>query len=511
MLKLPDMGVCVSQSVDESKKKPRYLIGEHLPPLRLILLGLTILFLMASCREKNTNTESAEAGTFPVASVFSDFYEKLGGEEILGPAISPWFTKNSFEYQFTLNALLVYDPDAPSSQRVGLAPLAQEWGIEQSAEPPPKSTSGVYLNGHNIWEEVLDLYQQHGSRVLGLPLTGVTFNHEKQRYEQYLTNVGFYRWANDPPGEIHLLPYGAWMCGESCEYSVEDALPQKLPLPPADEEIRSIDEIFMQVSSRLGTDFTGAALTLAYLADDGNYEKIYENIVLFTNPLTPTQVSLRPLPSMIGILPDPPVPQNPNTGMYFYPVENDLGYNVPVYFLDAITMHGTMEIAGAPFTELHATAKGSSQQCFTNICLEYLPSAPASLRIRPSPLGYEYLKRMSPIAKEIPPSQEPGMIGLQVWERYPLLPLDESQEFGIAIYEDNLPLQGVDFTLKVVLPDGTSQSYYLLPTNEQGKTSMSLDPIDAPNGAVIPYQVCVIGLTNPAVCVVDTFVIWDNP
>ena len=32
-----------------------------------------------------------------------------------------------------------------------------------------------------------------------------------------------------------------------------------------------------------------------------------------------------------------------------------------------------------------------------------------------------------------------------------------------------------------------------------------------PNGTLIPYKVCVVGVTDPPVCVEEGFVVWDSP
>ena len=46
-----------------------------------------------------------------------------------------------------------------------------------------------YVNGHQIWEEILPFYDQYGPDIIGLPLTGVTVNDAKQRYEQYFEGI----------------------------------------------------------------------------------------------------------------------------------------------------------------------------------------------------------------------------------------------------------------------------------------------------------------------------------
>jgi hypothetical protein len=71
-------------------------------------------------------------------------------------------------------------------------------------------------------------------------------------------------------------------------------------------------------------------------------------------------------------------------------------------------------------------------------------------------------------------------------------------------------LSNVGFTLTINLPDGTSDTHVMLPTGENGQTSVVLDPIVVPIGTIIPYQVCITNLLDRPVCVGESFVIWDG-
>jgi hypothetical protein len=118
------------------------------------------------------------------------------------------------------------------------------------------------------------------------------------------------------------------------------------------------------------------------------FEKVFDNLVMFSAPESTYRVQFRPLPQLAGIQPEPPVPPMNDPGMVFFPtLGQELGYNIPKLFMDYITMHGTLEISGNPITELHALGNGISRQCFTNICLEYHSKAPETLRVRPTALG----------------------------------------------------------------------------------------------------------------------------
>jgi hypothetical protein len=488
------------------------IIVHKMSRIFLMALILSLVIILAACGDSGMSPSASFPDEFPIDETFLEYYKSLGGKAFLGPAISPEFTQDGIQYQYTVTSLLVFDPKLPSSQQYKLASIASAWDIEEPAEPNPVSQNVAYVNGHMIWEEVLPYFNQLGATILGEPLTGVKFNPEKNRYEQYMMNVGFYRLVDDPPGAVHLLPYGAWMCAQACNYEFHDALPNRQMVSTSDESLRQADEIFLEIAARLGFEFTGASLSESYLAGDGYFEKVFENIVLFSNPQIPTQVSLRPLPLLLGIEPDSPVSENVEVQrMYFYSTQDDLGYNVPEPFVYYITEHGTMEVSGSPITELHTLNASVVRQCFTNICLEYHVNAPAALQIRPSALGIDYLKKPDTPAVETPAAKPSGLVSVQVLERFPMVPSTQSQIIEVLIYEDHKPLKGVDFMVLLSMPNGKQITVYMPPTDDNGKSSLVLDPIDAQNGIVIPYQACVLGIFNPPVCIIENFVIWQSP
>lgn len=467
---------------------------------------ISFILLTVSACEKPEIESSASEDTYPVAVIFEDFYTKLGGEDVLGPAISNVFSRGDLQYQFTVNALMVYDPSAIYSERYQLAPIALDWGIEEPPEQQPDDQTIPYINGHQVWEEVQPYYRDLGGFLIGSPLTGMKYNEDKRRYEQYFSNLGFYRNESDEPGMVHLMPYGDWFCADKCSYEIQDAV---LANSTDDLMAGDVDQFFIESAKRLGAEFTGPAISETLLARDGNYEKAFKNVVLYSPPDEQGIVSLRPLPQLVGILPDPPVPPSEMGGMYFYQVQDSLGYNVPQYFLDYIALHGSMELSGPPITELRTMEDGSSRQCFTNYCLDYYPNAPESTRVQPVALGSKYIEDM-PLSQ--PKVTEPAdEISLQAWERYPLLPSGQSQEIGVEIDEGGVPLEGMEFSLTLRLPDGSQRTYHSPPTSIDGQTSFKVDPIEAPNGSSIPYEVCAISILDRPVCLQGIFLIWDNP
>lgn len=494
----------------------------------LVFFGLTL----AACEAQNEDSVSGSidsARTFPIDTQFKNMSNRL--ENVCGQGISPLFEKNGKKYQYTISCLFVYDPNADAIKRYSIAPLGRRWKEDEPEEVNPEDSQAIYVNGHVVWEEVVPLYTRFGASVVGRPLTGVHFYPDYNRYEQYFENMGFYRFKDDPEGVIHLLPYGAWMCGKSCRPGKGVIERDLSPKPPQSSDSPGFQEAantFNEIVSRLGRDFTGFNRSEVYQSEDGMFEMVFDNLVMFTSPESISRVQFRPLPQLSGIQPEPPVPQLNDPGMVFFPtVGQELGYNIPKLFWEYITQHGTLEVSGNPITELHALGNGVSRQCFANICLEYHAKAPEALRIRPASLGIQYYQNRigvlptdTPVPTSIPeqavqPTQQlliktSQPLSLQVWERYPLLPPDQSQEIGVALFEGTHPLSNVGFTLTINLPDGISDTHVMLPTGANGQTSVVLDPIVVPIGTIIPYQVCITNLLDRPVCVGESFVIWDG-
>jgi hypothetical protein len=476
-----------------------------LPAQKIISICICVFCVLslAGCGTGLSTTPTTLNGVYPVAPVFNDFYASLGGKDILGPAVSRLFEHNGKQYQYTANALMVYDELAPD--HLSLDKIAPEWQVFDPSEPIPQDPSIPYLNGHQVWSEVRPYYERLGTHYLGLPLTGVRYNEEHKRYEQFFENMGFYRNASDPEGMVKVMPYGDWFCAKYCAYQIHDMAPTPYPPPPENE----YDSLFEDLAPRI-YNLTGVPISKAYQAQDSFVDKLYENVLVYVDPLAPTRNGLRPLPEMVGIYPDPPVPASGAPGMYFYVVQGDLGYNVPKFFWDYLLYHGGFELSGPPITELHAKADGISRQCFVNYCLEYHANGPEESRVRPSTLGNRYLAQ-NPKLAQVQVSQSITNINLRVWERYPLLSQGQLQEIGAEVDGDGIPLSDIEFSLVVYLPDGSQRSYYMSPTSENGITTVQIDTIDSPNGSDISYQVCTIGLLNQVVCIKGSFLIWSTP
>jgi len=148
------------------------------------------------------------------------------------------------------------------------------------------------------------------------------------------------------------MGYGLWKCASSC--MPPSSLPQdsfvEPPLPVAPE--------FRKAVERLGQSFTGFALSTAYTASDGATEQVFENVLLATLPGKNGQVFLCPLPVKLGISPEPFEPASSKDNMFFYPINEASGYNVPQIFLDYLARHGGLDASGPPITTLGAIREG---------------------------------------------------------------------------------------------------------------------------------------------------------
>ncbi len=448
-------------------------------------------------------------GAYAIDPLFREFYDLLGGEKIMGPAISPLFPYGSRKYQYVQAGCMEYDAGAPASQRFRLSALGLDMGISEPPVAAPEKADVLYVDGHVIYSGFVSLYRKlGGARFVGKPLSEVHFNPEKNRFEQFFENLGFYWVETDSPEQVSLLAYGAWKCNTSCRYAPADNAIVDVPsIKPA-----AGDQIFREAVARLGSDLTGFALTEPYETKDHQIEQVYTNIVLALSPDHPDKAVLVAVPEKLGIMSDTFEEANNKEGFVFWAVDGAQGFNVPQPFVEYIMKHGGIEVSGPPISNLSLTKDQIFRQCFENLCLDYQLNSnlPMSARIRPAPLGYTYrsLHYQPTDQSNFVETQSLKSISMQVWERFQFIAASQSEEIGASVFEGDIPLKDIEPILVVMMPDGSTKSYYFPPTGEDGKTNYKLDPVDAPNGTVIPYQVCISSITKELFCVKDSFVIW---
>jgi len=491
----------------------------------VILLALfSVLLTTAACGEGITELVAAQPVIDPF---FHTFYEMLGSESVLGPSISYLFKYGDSSYQYTVGALLGHDPNASAHQRFFLLPIGVDLGFSEPAVPPPDQPEDLYLGGHLVFDEFVPLYKSlMGKAVVGLPLTEVHYNPQKKRFEQHFENLGFYRLESDPPGSAHLLAYGAKKCADMCPSQVS---PEAEVVIPA-----TTSPVFSSVVGRLGSDFTGWALKEAYTTPDGFTEQVFGNVVLIADPSRQERVTLRPITVRLGLSPDSFESPNGDPEFEFYRIQGNLGFNVPRTFMDYLAYHGGIDAAGPPISRFTQYRDNVFRQCFLNVCLEQHLRVDYPPLILPAPLGYIYqdqeVQAVMPSASQasLLPTQsaiQPGLpdstdqlasdpsneILLQVWERYPLIAPEQRQEIEIQILQGNQPVSQVEPDLIVEMPDGSQKSYYMPPTGQDGRSLFQLDTIDAPNGTLISYQVCVYYPRGEINCASDGFLVGVSP
>jgi hypothetical protein len=469
----------------------------------LSIVSLLIILFINAC---TSSTDVSTSGIYNVDPTFSDFYREFGAVNTLGPAISPSYVNQGVTYQYVVSGLMSYNPNEVPLRRFHFSPIASsEWHINGLVEPAPQDSNLHYANGHKIWEEIWSFYDQYSPDIIGLPVTSVQVNDAKQRYEQYFEGLGFYRNYSDTPGEIHLMPYGSWMCGNECQYRVTDTT---IPAASYSRLYSATELLFLQASERFGYGFSGAPLVAPRLGSDGNYEMVFENVSMYIDPSNGSQIRLRPLPSWLGIQADQPKAPVEAGWLSFYQIQDGLGFNVPKTFTEYINNHGSTDYFGSPITEYRSLSDEGYSQCFTNVCLEYHPTAPIGLQIRPHSLGTEYLTLGAKSSTPGPSFSE--ALQVNAWEDFPLIPSGHIQVINIEATQNNTPMMGITFSLVVKQPDGITKTYMLDPTGDDGKTSIELDPINGPNGAIVQYEVCVIGGVSPQVCFSRSYTIWDQ-
>ncbi|MDH5505831.1 MAG: hypothetical protein OEZ02_01255 [Anaerolineae bacterium] len=485
---------------------------KHALLVLLLLATLVVVSTQLFVSNSNSKDKYSAAGdletSYSVDPLFREFYQQLGGEAILGPAINQMKWDGHLRIQFVEAGKLVYDPQSRPSYT--LAPLGLDFGY---AEPPvshPGVPEALFVNGHTVYTEFIPLLQALGGLdVVGSPLTEMRYNPEKNRLEQHFENLGFYKSLNPTNSPVRLLAYGVLSCNFSCRYSARTNAVIKTK--------SSLAEPFATLVDRLGNSFTGEVLVSERQAADGFIEIIFENIVLFANPEIPGRAYARPIVAQIGFVPQALVERLPTTDdslIMFFPIEGSKGHNIPTVIYDYIAQHGGLDVTGYPVSEIFLLEEGMYRQCFTNLCLDYVVSAEIGTKVRPAALGAYYKAYIqntnySAARVEIPQTIQNARI--LVWDDYSVVAPGQSQTIYISVLDGTNPVAGAVATLTVTQPDGTQSIYRLPPTGADGQAQITIPGALAITGSLIYYQVC---LDNPAggqVCAHEDYLIWAYP
>jgi hypothetical protein len=392
---------------------------------------------------------------------------------------------------------------------------------------------------------------------VGKPITELHYNAPYNRYEQYFENLGFYILEGDPERTVRLLTYGAWKCGSACRQ-----LPDSFRNAGVTQHF-AVEGQFAEGMKHLGAELTGFAISEPYQAQDGYQEQVFENVVLYIPPDDSAWAVPRPLTTLLGIQPEPPVAPSHNPDFFFYRTRGNKGYNIPVRFINYLAAHGSLEeTAGPPISEYNEWQGDLFRQCFVNLCLIENPAETGLLRIHPDALGYPYLEMNGlppfqiqpptgpqPTPEETLPDPEEDLstetatpypqpqskvepeqgssedqpseanpatrngsnMAIKVWETYATVSPAQAQEINVYITADGQPVARIEPQLTITLPDNSTRTYLMFPTGEDGQSHFTVEPTEAANGTLISYQVCIDNSSGNRFCGMYDYVIWIGP
>lgn len=468
------------------------------------LLVLALL-LGTSCAAPGPGRPTATPiGNLTIDPVFREFYRHLGGEEVLGAPISAVMTEGAASIQLVQKAKMVFDPSRSIRQRFTLAPLGIEMGVKEPPVLPPEQPGFKYDGGHIIGPDYLPLYEKLGTYVVGKPLTEMRYNPVRRRHEQFFESVGFYRLEGS--NQVRLLDYGVWACNNQCNLASLDSQDATI------DQITRIDPTFVQFVNQWGADFTGFAISEPYVNDDGNWEQIFENMVLQANsPNDPSSVNLRPLYRKLNIASDSPKAKSDREDYQFYALDGERGYEIPSYFWKYLEAHGELGLSGPPITHLSPFNGTVLHQCFENLCLMYDQQAPPPRQVQPQPIGRGYKTLYYQAGQAADQARKVADLQISVWERYPYVSPGQEQEVGVSVVRNNLPIAGVQPTLILTMLDGHEMAVPMPVTDSSGHASLRLAPIQGPSGSLIQYEICLPLPPEQESCKEDSFVLWGAP
>jgi hypothetical protein len=469
---------------------------------RLAIVAIIIMLTLQACSSIiNPGPTPTPFGAFPLVSQFRSLYDKLGGEAVVGKSISPVFSHNNLLCQYTENLLMCFDTTATvEANRLSIMPIGQVL-----IKPPPGQTFEVYEG----FQEMYDLLFKE--RYVGKPLTGIRYNKDKRRIEQYFENMGFYEQLDDPHAAVRLLAYGTYECGEYCAYKATSSAGFI-----AGYNI-GVELIGASSLERLGgVDVFGSPVTQPYTAADGNQEQVLENALIYIPKDNPSTLRLRPLAQMLKVRLEAPGPQlyGVDQHMIFYFVQGSLGYHVPDVFDQFIISHGGKEISGNPTSDpFHAPGPGGVEipsQCFENYCLQLQVNVDGSPKVSLMSLGNQYRQKVKPDNWVFEFS--PATTILKASEMKPQVTSQEEQVIQVKVFQAKglLPISDIGSILVVRLPDGTKASYDVPLTDQSGTAKVILPPVNnAATGTVIPFAVCLNVPADTQICASGSYLIWN--
>jgi hypothetical protein len=434
---------------------------------------------------------------------FSDFYNQLHGEIWLGVPISPAFDRGVQVCQYTMDALMCYNPLVTGLQRFHLEPVGKELGLSDVPPPNPEAESSRIVDGYPIYPDFIPAYDSlYGALYIGRPISNPRYNNEQRRVEQYFENLGFYRRLDDPSGSVYPLEYGAYTCKTECQSISGNFIP-----------IASVASPFWEPMQLLGGyEVFGMPISEPYVAADGFLEQVFENVVVYAPVGEPEEMLFRPLPFLVGI----PAIQ-PGLRRYgiednviFYATDGELGYHVPIIFDEFIAHHGGLELSGKPIGDpSYYPGVETPRQCFQNYCLDYLANPEDGVRTHIAHLGILYLNIIRP--QEGICNLTGADVSFVMNEAYPQISASQSQVFQVVVFmlANRQPVSNVEARLALTAPDGALYTFQFPPTSSDGVAWLTIPPFEnIQNGSLMVYQVC-LNIPQPPPCATDSYLIWN--
>lgn len=468
---------------------------------KILILVLLVTVLLSACDLSNSSLSNDNPNNqiFVVDKIFRTYYKNLGGKDILGVAISEVISWEENQCQYTEKTLMCLNSQNQSSNSYFLFPLGVMFQIDGRLNNTNNS-----LAEYELYSEFQPFFQQLGGEaVTGKPITNIRYNVQEKRIEQYFENVGFFQEYHNPQ-KSGLLSYGVSACQRECKFTSMQGTSVNL-------HAETIELPFLPILARMKRwDAMGEPITAPIEVQPGLLQQVFNNVVLIGNPTLQETIHLLDLPVRLNYRQEKPGPQiySLEDNMVFYVVSTPNGFHVPIVFDNFIMQNGGREFSGNPLCEVYQEGD-KFRQCFQNYCLDYNPD---SKEVKMAALGEQYLETLSvdPI-RIVKFDYSPYTVSLNVKEKSPNVSINEEQELEVLVLKkENLsPLQNIEASVEVTLPNGERHTYQSLPTDEFGTTKITIPAFKrVQNGSVITYSVCLLVSTDEPICISNSYLIW---
>ena len=91
----------------------------------------------------------------------------------------------------------------------------------------------------------------------------------------------------------------------------------------------------------------------------------------------------------------------------------------------------------------------------------------------------------------------------------PIISPNEPQHISLVAFDGGYPAANREFVLTLTYPDGHKENWKFPATGPNGQATKQIPAIQAPNGSLIQYRVCMRELTYQSACAEDNYIIWE--